>query len=391
MVVVGVSVCAAAIYGVGAAGATGEGATSSATAVAAKSARCKPRAIRAINSPKHRKLRKLYCRDQVLGNPESPRRQPYDGKRIATPNADRCDFLDTTQCLQPWPNDYFTVGANTATGRQLHLNSLSTPANNNGVHIDPTDYNRSDGFSTIQTIVDKIPGLDTAAAFSKTGMVPITNLGKFDDPDQAAVVINTATGQRQPIWAEVDSGLANLPTTTAQKSLLIHPAKDFTEGGHYIVALRNLKTSSGATLAAPKAFRVYRDRLITRQGPIESRRAHMESIFAELKADGIKRHSLYVAWDFTVSSGDNLSSRMLSMRNDALGSNAAGHLDDPDIGNGDVTDGDAPTFTVDTVTDNPNGDILRDIKGTLTNVPCYLNQDGCPTGSHFAYSSASDR
>jgi hypothetical protein len=377
----------ASIVAISSIGAAGAAQGDSSASAAKKSKRCSRVVIRHIQSAKKRKLRKRDCRDLVIGNPEKPRKQRYDGKRIPTRNSTRCDFLDPSQCLQPWPNDYFTVGASTPTGRQLHLNSASMPANKNGVHIDPTDFNRSDGFSTGQTIVDKVPRLETSAAFNKSGLVPITDLGKFDDPGQAAVVINTATGQRQPIWAEIDSE----PTKVADKNLLIRPARDFTEGAHYIVALRSLRSASGKKLKAPKSFRVYRDRLITKQKPIERRRAHMEGLFKELKSDGIRRGSLYVAWDFTVSSKDNLSSRVLSMRNSALGASTANHLDDPAIGNGDVEDGDAPTFTVDTVTDDPNADILRDIKGTLTDVPCYLNTNGCPPGSRFAFSGASDR
>jgi hypothetical protein len=368
--------------------------SSDATATTAKkhkrhkrAGRCSARTLRHLHGKK-RKTRRRDCKDKVLGKAENPRRQPYDGKRIPTPNSSRCDLFDSTQCLQPWPNDYFTVAdGSTSTGRRLNINRLSMPANKDGVHIDPTDWNRSDGFSTGQTIVLKIPGLDTQAAFNKTGLVPNTDLAKYGAPAQPVVVINTATNQRQMIWAELDSQ----PTNPQKVNLLIHPGKDFAEGGHYVVALRNLKRANGKTIAPPKTFRVYRDRLITKQKPIESRRKHMESLFKELKQDGIQRHNLYVAWDFTVESQNDITSRVLAMRNDALGGSTGNRLDDPNIGNGDVTDGNAPTFTVDSIVDNPNSNILRQIRGTLTNVPCYLNTNGCPPGSTFAYSSASDR
>ncbi|MEA2504209.1 MAG: hypothetical protein QOG36_1252, partial [Actinomycetota bacterium] len=38
-----------------------------------------------------------------------PSPKPYKGPPIDTSNASRCDFLDPAVCLQPWPNDYFTV------------------------------------------------------------------------------------------------------------------------------------------------------------------------------------------------------------------------------------------------------------------------------------------
>ena len=76
---------------------------------------------------------------------ENPTSRPYFGPPIDTSNANRCDFMDPALCLQPWPNDYFTVpDATTATGRRLALNPNSMPANQLGQHLDPTDINRNE-------------------------------------------------------------------------------------------------------------------------------------------------------------------------------------------------------------------------------------------------------
>ncbi len=37
---------------------------------------------------------------------ENPTSRPYYGPAIDTSTANRCDFMDPTVCLQPWPNDY---------------------------------------------------------------------------------------------------------------------------------------------------------------------------------------------------------------------------------------------------------------------------------------------
>ena len=88
--------------------------------------------------------------------------RPY--RPVPVENADRCDFLDPAVCLQPFPNDYFTVDdATTATGKRLNLNLESMPANIGGVHIDPTDMNRADGFSPGNAIIVKIPEVETPA------------------------------------------------------------------------------------------------------------------------------------------------------------------------------------------------------------------------------------
>jgi len=59
--------------------------------------------------------------------------------KVDVSNAKRCDFLlGGTECLAPFPNDYFTVADKKShTGRRVHLALASMPANSKGVHIDP--------------------------------------------------------------------------------------------------------------------------------------------------------------------------------------------------------------------------------------------------------------
>ena len=51
------------------------------------------------------------------------------------------------------------------------------PRNVAGKPIDPTDWNRADGFSPGSLIVTYVPGLDLA--FAKTDAVPITDIGAY--------------------------------------------------------------------------------------------------------------------------------------------------------------------------------------------------------------------
>ncbi len=180
-----------------------------------------------------------------------------DYKPVPLENADRCDFLDPRVCMQPFPNDFFTKpDSSTPTGLRLNINKESMPANIGGIHFDPEDINRSDGFSPGNMITIKIPEVDTPQAFTNSGLVPQTDLHAYDDPNQSVIVINADTGVRQPIWAELDSnptsidpagpgnpggiGLRTRPTT-APVNLIIRPAENFDFGGRYIVALRNLR------------------------------------------------------------------------------------------------------------------------------------------------------
>jgi hypothetical protein len=169
-----------------------------------------------------------------------------------------CDPIDPAHCLFPWPNDYFTEpDPTTATGRRVALDPGSMPRNRFGVPILPTEWNRSDGFSPGQLIVTKVPGLETQRAFEQTGAVPITEIEDSFKLDAPIVVLNADTGERHLIWSELDAN----PKDPDDVALLIRPAVNFEEGGHYIVALRNLKDEQGRQIKAQQPFRVYRDRI----------------------------------------------------------------------------------------------------------------------------------
>jgi hypothetical protein len=280
-----------------------------------------------------------------------------------------CDPIDPSRCLLPWPNDYFREHGH------LALTTSMMPANASGTPIEPSDYNWSDGFSPGAPIVTKVPGLDTPAAFAKTGAVPITDIARSFDSGQPILVINARTLRRQLIWSELDAN-ASTPASTA---LLIHPAKNLREGERYIVALRNLRGADGALLQPSTAFKRYRDRIGTGSWPFEQRRPHMERIFKRLKRAGVKRSELYLAWDFTVASAHSLSSRLRGIRDAAFRG-----LGDANLGDLKVS-GAPPKFAITKITDfSPaqNAAVRRRVEGTVE-VPCYLDQPGCPAGSRF--------
>ena len=157
---------------------------------------------------------------------------------------------------------------------------------------------------------------------------------------------------------------------------------NFDEGERYIVALRNLKGEDGQTLAAPEGFRIYRDRVLTTNPDVESRREHFESLFGTLAEAGIDRDSLYRAWDFTVASERNLTERVLTIRDDAFAQLGDTNLADMKV------EGEAPEFTIEEVTPNPEDQLALRVEGRYT-VPCYLNLPNCTSGGTFSYPSGS--
>jgi hypothetical protein len=277
----------------------------------------------------------------------------------------------------PWPSSAFTVADDsTVTGRRVNLNQASLPANKQGVRIDPAEWNRNDGFSPSQVIVTQVPGVDLAQSAAPT----LGDLSQSQDMDASILVLNADTGEPALIFAELDANTED----PDEQTLLIRPQAQFERGARYIVALRNLRDASGNTLAAPEVFAALRDDVLTDNPAIEARRPAMESLFGELDDMGIARDDLYLAWDFNIASVENITGRMLHIRDTAFAS----------LG------GAAPTFTVDEVTDfavcgddgcgdGEDEQMSREIIGRYW-VPNFLSEVGGPPGSVFNYNQPDD-
>jgi hypothetical protein len=297
---------------------------------------------------------------------------------IATPAEaapKRCDPLGGGECLLPFPNDYFTKkDRRTETGRRLALPRAGMPENADGVRIDPRDWNRADGFSPGQQITVFLKGLNTERAARRNKIVPVTDIARSLDRKQRVVLIDAQTGERQLIWAEVDSAAPK----ASRRALLIRPAENLAEGRRYVVALRNLRTTSGKRIKPSFAFRVMRDGKKTRSKSIERRRTSMRRVFKALERADIPRGNLVVAWDFTVASAESTAGDMLHMRDAAFA-----ELGDTDLADLEVQ-GDSPAFTVVKNESAPPEDteIARVVEGTIA-VPCFLASDGCAVGARM--------
>ncbi|WP_320838437.1 thrombospondin type 3 repeat-containing protein [Zhongshania sp.] len=311
-----------------------------------------------------------------------------------------CDMLDPAHCLFPFPSDQYTTQADAGTpqstdkggtGRRVNFNALAMPRNVAGKPIDPTEWNRNDGFSPGQMILTYVPDIATVKDQSGKpigpieGAVPITRLADYTASDAPIVVINTATGERHPIWAEIDlnAGIfvqGNIPETDqpipspptkgeTRPALIIRPAQNFEESTRYIVALRKLKNNSGETIAAGPAFRMCRDGDATLLPQLNDRCAQLETQVFDYLPQDIHRDELYLAWDFTVASERSLAGRLLHIRDDAFAT--LGETVNILPGQAGYEMGQAPTITVDSNTNSSNPRIARRIEGTIT-VPSYI-------------------
>ncbi|MGC0422124.1 hypothetical protein [Embleya sp. AB8] len=280
--------------------------------------------------------------------------QAHPNHPTGTPD---CDPIDPAACLLPFPNNWYTeADRHTETGRRVAFTAAMMPHG-----ATPAAWNRNDGFSPGSTLITRIPGVDLA----RSGAAPVTDVGSSLARNAPIVIVDTDSGERWPYWAELDAN-ANDP---ARRALLVHPARNFVPGHHYVVGLRHLRTADNRVIAAPETFAKVAGRTLPRRDPLAARQAQLRPVLARLDRAGVEPRSLYLAWDFTVASEPNLTAGMLRMRDEAF----------------DRLGGRAPQFTVTGVknqTPEQDSRIAREVTGTVT-VPSYLDRPGGPTGARL--------
>jgi hypothetical protein len=321
---------------------------------------------------------------------------PLPAPPAAVQEALGCDPLDPALCLLPFPNDAFTVAdAATDTGRRVAFSPTAMPRNGadltagslggEGKPVDPTEWNRSDGFSPGSAILTLVPGLDLNVTWGTVDedfagaentqeyfdhRDHIADVDRYLAEDAPIVVLDAETGERHPFWSELDT---HAGVTEDRQALILRPARNFEPGHRYIVALRDLRDADGAVIPAGDAFAAHRDGTAT-----GARAAHLADVLDTLAEAGIARDDLHLAWDFTVASSRSLTERMLAIRDDAFGR----ILGDTDLADR-VVQGDAPDFEVVSATDRD--DVWRDSRGVertqrvrriegLVTVPNYLDR-----------------
>lgn len=326
-----------------------------------------------------------------------------DGLTVDPTAATGCDPIDPARCLLPFPNDFFTVAdETTSTGRRISFSPVAMPRNVAGKPIDPTEWNRNDGFSPGSMILTWVPFLDLEASGVPRIWDPARSVATDAEgkPTSPIVILDAATGELHPFFGELDENqgarfsnkeledlagfdtpapeipLETPPTRDHERLLILRPLRNFEEGHRYIVAMRHLHDTGGNEIAPGPAFLAMRDAPELPVQPLTRLAHYEESIFPVLAAADVPREDLYLAWDFTVASGRNLSERILHIR---------------DRGFAELKHN-SPSVTVGKVIPDPEGatgDIARRVTGTIP-VPNFLDLPGGVPGSRLNYVGTPD-
>jgi hypothetical protein len=272
-----------------------------------------------------------------------------------------CDELDLTQCILPFPSNRYTVpDATTPTGRRVAIPADGLPKNATGISIDPSEWNRNDGFSPNSSILTHVADLDAKAS----ALPEWTDLEGSLSNDASVVIIDKETGERIPLWAELDAEVDG-----EQPLLIVYPAVALIDGHSYVVAMRNLKTTSGADVVPSPIFEFYRDGYTSDNERLNGRATEMEAMFTALTSAGIERSTLQLAWDFTVASTQNLTGRILEVRDNTL----------------NWLDTHTPEYAITSIVPASKDDVAVQVAGTFK-LPTHLTGDGS-AGQQFAYDS----
>jgi hypothetical protein len=260
--------------------------------------------------------------------------------------------LDAASCFLPFPSSfYLREDASSRTGYRVNIPAAALPRNARDVAYDPTRLNLLDGFSPATQIL-----VHLGARVDPTQLIPVNgDPGAALLPSSAVQLIHYDTGERVPLFAEVDANVADLPG--APQTLIIHPLIRLRPSSRYVVALQGLQTPDGQRITiAP--FRALAERRIPRGSRLGSLAPGYSEIFALLDRLGVSREGLTLAWDFRTASDEQGYGHLLAMRDAALT-----RWERDDLG-----------YRVESVNTPADGPVLREIRATF-DVPSFLTDN----------------
>jgi len=224
-----------------------------------------------------------------------------------------CNPLGGAECVTPWPSSIYEIDdSTTSTGVRLDFPPGALPSNEDGIAIDPAQFNRRDGFSPAVQIFTAFPG-----GVDPNNLVSHHDMAASLTDESPTVLIDLSTGERVAHFAEIDVNEQYDPDIQA---LYIRPAFRLKGATRYAVGLRtSLHSKQGGPVPMPSGFQAILEGASTDHERLERIRPRYEEIFAAFEATGIARDDLVLAWDFTTASDESLHADLTAVRDRSLG------------------------------------------------------------------------
>lgn len=166
--------------------------------------------------------------------------------------------------------------------------------------MDVERFNRRDGFSTVQPIVVLLGDQDIDPA-------SLPGEDRIEDslaPGATVMVIDVATGERIPLFAEMDHS----PDATGphNRTMIVRVQRAMEFAKRYAVVLTTgIRTRGGGTAAPPPRFAALRDGRSPHPA-LDRYVGHYRSLLDALERHGVPRSSIALAWDFWTASDESI-------------------------------------------------------------------------------------
>ena len=218
-----------------------------------------------------------------------------------------CNPVIGDDCITPFPSAFFEGSdATTTTGVRVQLPDNVLPPTR-GTALTGARFSVHDGVSPSTPFV-----VYFKAGVDATQLPTLDTLASSILPASPVQIIDYATGVRVPVMAELDANA----TSGQRVTLIIRPQVRLAPATRYIIALVGLNDGSGVPLA-PAPFVALRDKTELNDA-LTSLAPRYEDIFTALATDGVPRSSVTLAWDIVTASDADLTSHLVTMRDQAL-------------------------------------------------------------------------
>ena len=245
-----------------------------------------------------------------------------------------CNPVDDGHCLLPFPSSFFL------TDGQVSFGLESLPVNRDDVPIDPTAWNRFDGFPVLGGAYAHLPDA------SLNGTASHQDIATSMSWDSPTLLIHAESGELHPHFVERET-----QSEEGRQALILRPARPMRHGSRYLVVIRDLGGS------APPGFAALRDGAEEMEPDLARQQDHYEDVvFSRLDELGVDRSSLLLAWDFITVTEESSLHDIRSVRDQGLATGAPAYVIDA------VSEGDCEAGAT----------VGRHIEGHMT-VPLFLD------------------
>jgi hypothetical protein len=203
-----------------------------------------------------------------------------------------CNPLIPEVCAFPFPSMFYLAAA-TPTGFRAALTAEALPGDVTGAEEYLERFNRADGFSIATPWLALLPG----APIDRSSLPSVLDLAPSVTPESGVQVFDRETGERVPVWAELDLH----GDTAEEQTLIVRPMRALPFGRRVAVVVTDaVLTTTGPVpepAQAPAPFAALRDGRPTDSAVVEAMRPEYEALFSFLADHDVPRERVILAWE----------------------------------------------------------------------------------------------